>query len=418
MPQVTYEYKVRDNSGKVIQGTLEAEADNTALVVKRLRQMGYVPLDISARGGASGAMRKDLHIPGLGGRVPLKVLAVFSRQFATLISSGLTLFKAITILEEQTEHAALAKIIVEVRVQVERGVSLSEALSKYPKAFNRLFVAMVKAGEASGGLDRALLSLASTIEKQVELRGKIKSAMSYPVAALCIVLAIGAAILLFVVPTFKHIFAELGGKLPTPTLVLVKISNILVNYFPFVLVGLVVFIVAFRYIINTPNGRVAWDVTKLKVPVFGGLMRKTAVSRFTSTLSALLSAGVPVLESLEITRESVNNTVVARGVDSIVDGVKRGEPIAHGLTGHPVFPAMISHMISVGEETGGLDGMLAKASSFLDGEIERTVDSLTSLLEPLMIVVLGGAVGSMVICLYLPMFKVDTLINGNSGSGG
>jgi type IV pilus assembly protein PilC len=414
MPQLTYDYKVRDREGKIVKGSLEAP--ETGLVVKRLREMGYVPIDISARGGAGGAMRKDLHLPGRGGRVPLKVLSVFSRQFATLINSGLTLFKAITILEEQTEHAALAQIIADVRVQVERGISLSEALSQHPKAFSRLYVAMVRAGEVSGSLDRALLSLAATMEKQVELKGKIKSAMAYPVASLCIVLAIAAAILLFIVPVFKGIFNELGGKLPLPTLVLVAISNICVHYFPFVLAGLVLLAIGFRKLINTPNGRVAWDTAKLKAPIFGELMRKTAVSRFTSTLSALLSAGVPVLEALEITRDTVNNVVAAKGVDSIIAGVRKGEPIARGLVGHPIFPAMVTHMINVGEETGALDTMLSKAAAFLDSEIERTVESLTSLLEPLMIVVLGGAVGSMVICLYLPMFKVDTLINnGHNG---
>ena len=414
MPQLTYDYKVRDREGKIVKGSLEAP--ETGLVVKRLREMGYVPIDISARGGAGGAMRKDLHLPGRGGRVPLKVLSVFSRQFATLINSGLTLFKAITILEEQTEHAALAQIIADVRVQVERGVSLSEALSQHPKAFSRLYVAMVRAGEVSGSLDRALLSLAGTMEKQVELKGKIKSAMAYPVASLCIVLAIAAAILLFIVPVFKGIFNELGGKLPLPTLVLVAISNICVHYFPFVLAGLVLLAIGFRKLINTPNGRVAWDTAKLKAPIFGELMRKTAVSRFTSTLSALLSAGVPVLEALEITRDTVNNVVAAKGVDSIIAGVRKGDPIARGLVGHPIFPAMVTHMINVGEETGALDTMLSKAAAFLDSEIERTVESLTSLLEPLMIVVLGGAVGSMVICLYLPMFKVDTLINnGHNG---
>lgn len=416
MPQLTYDYKVRDREGKVVAGSLEAP--NTGLVVKRLREMGYVPIDISARSAAGGAMRKDLHLPGRGGRVPIKVLAVFSRQFATLISSGLTLFKAITILEDQTENAVLAKVVADVRAQVERGVSLSEALSNHPKVFSRLYVAMIRAGEVSGALDKALLSLASTMEKQVELRGKIKSAMAYPVASLCIVLAIAAAILLFIVPVFKGIFKELGGKLPVPTLVLVAISNICVHYFPVVLACLVLVALGFRWFVNTPNGRVAWDTTKLKAPIFGELMRKTAISRFTSTLSALLSAGVPVLEALEITKETSHNVVVAKGVDAVIDGVRKGEPIARRLVDHPVFPSMVTHMVSVGEETGGLDTMLAKAAAFLDGEIERTVESLTSLLEPLMIVVLGGAVGSMVICLYLPMFKVDTLINGNNNNGG
>jgi type IV pilus assembly protein PilC len=409
MAQTTFAYKVRDGSGKLLEGTLDA--DNDTLVATRLRSMGYVPIEIAAKGGASGAMKKDLHLPGMGGRVPLKVLALFSRQFATLVNAGLTLIRALAILEEQTEHAALAKVLTDVRLQVERGVALSEALSAYPKVFGHLYVAMIKAGEASGGLDKALLALAETMEKQVALRGRIKSAMAYPVTAMCIVICIASAILLFIVPIFKGIYKTLGGTLPGPTLILVDISNAVVHFFPFVLVGLVLLVLAMRWFINRPDGRVIWDTTKLKLPIFGGLVRKTALSRFSSTLSALLRAGVPVLEALEITRETVGNVVVARGIDSVIAGVKSGEPLAAGLRGHPVFPTMVTHMMSVGEETGALDDMLAKVSGFLDEEIERTVDALTSLLEPLMIVVLGGAVGAMVVCLYLPMFNVDTLVN-------
>ncbi len=407
MPQTTYAYKVKDAGGKTLMGTLEA--DDTKLVAAKLRAMGYVPLSIEARN--AGAMKRELKLPGMGGHVPLKELAVFSRQFATLINSGMTLIRALGILAEQTEHAGLARIVADVRSQVERGVSLSEALASHPKVFNHLYRAMVRAGEASGGLDRSLLSLAETMEKQVKLRGEIRSAMAYPVAALCIVIAIASGVLLFIVPVFKGIYKSLGGTLPVPTQILVDISSTTVKFFPFVLLGLVAVVVVLKRLVATPDGRVAWDTTKLKVPVFGALVRKTALSRFGSTLSALLRAGVPVLEALEITRDASGNMVVAKGIDSIIDGVQRGEPLAKGLEGHPVFPAMIGHMISVGEETGGLDDMLAKASAFLDGEIERMVGALTSLLEPLLIVVLGGAVGSMVICLYLPMFNVDKLVN-------
>jgi type IV pilus assembly protein PilC len=409
MAQTTFAYKVRDTSGKLIEGTLDA--DNGTLVATRLRSMGYVPIEIAARGGASGAMKKDLHLPGMGGRVPLKILALFSRQFATLINSGLTLIRALAILEEQTEHAALGKVLTDVRLQVERGVALSEALKAHPKVFTHLYVAMIKAGEASGGLDKALLALAETMEKQVALRGKIKSAMAYPVMAMCVVIAIASAILLFIVPIFKGIYKTLGGTLPGPTLILVDLSNAVAKFFPFVLVGLVLLVIALRWFVSRPDGRAIWDTTKLKLPIFGGLVRKTALSRFSSTLSALLRAGVPVLEALEITRETVGNVVVARGIDSVIAGVKGGEPLAAGFTGHPVFPSMVTHMISVGEETGALDDMLSKVAGFLDEEIERTVEALTSLLEPLMIVVLGGAVGAMVVCLYLPMFNVDTLVN-------
>lgn len=408
-----FKYRALETStGRQLTGSLEAPDGD--IVGRRLRDMGYVPIEISAQSAARGTVHKDLHLPGRADHVPLKVLAVFSRQFATLISSGLTLFKAITVLEEQTEHPALAKAVADVRAQVERGVALSEALSKHPKAFSHLYLAIVRAGEASGSLDKSLESLAETMEKQVELKGKVKSAMAYPVASLCITSGIAAAVLLFIVPFFKKIFKQLGGKLPAPTLILVGISNICVHYFPFVLVGLTVLGIALRKLVKTPNGRVAWDTTKLKAPIFGELMRKTAISRFTSTLSTLLSAGVPVLEALEITRETVNNVVVARGVGSIIDGVREGEPIARGLEDHPVFSSMVRHMIGVGEETGSLDDMLSKAAVFLDNEVSRTVESLTSLLEPLMIVVLGGVVGAMIIALYLPMFKVDTLVNGNS----
>jgi type IV pilus assembly protein PilC len=412
MPQTTFAYKVRDSDGKVLQGTLDA--DNTTLVAKRLRQMGYVPINIEAK--SSGSMRKELHFPGRGERVPLKELAVFSRQFATLISAGMTLIRALTVLADQTEHPALAKVLGDMRSQVERGVSLSESLAAHPKVFDRLYIAIVRAGEASGGLDGALISLADQMEKRVKLRGEIKSAMAYPVAALCIVLAIASAVLLFIVPVFKSIYKSLGGTLPAPTRALVAVSDIMVRFFPVVLVVLVLIAMGFRYLISTPNGRVAWDTAKLKAPVFGGLVRKTALSRFSSTLSVLLRAGVPVLESLEITREASGNVVVAKGIESIIDSVKRGEPITKGLEQHPVFPAMISQMIGVGEETGALDDMLTKAAAFLDGEIERTVSALTSLLEPLMIVILGGAVGTMVICLYLPMFNVDKLVNAGGGN--
>jgi type IV pilus assembly protein PilC len=403
----TFAYKVRDSAGKVLEGTLEA--DNTSLVASRLRQMGYTPVNIEPKAGT--VAKKELHLPGMGSRVPLKELAVFSRQFATLITSGLTLIRALTILVEQTEHPALNKVVIDVRGQVERGVSLSAALASHPKVFSRLYIAMVRAGEASGSLDKALLSLADTMEKQVKLRGEIKSAMAYPVAALCIVVVIAAAVLLFIVPIFKSIYKSLNGQLPMPTQILVTVSNIMVNFFPIVLVLLVLAVIGFRYLIKTPNGRVAWDTAKLKAPVFGGLARKTALSRFSSTFSALLRAGVPVLESLEITRDVAGNVVVAKGIDAIISNVRRGDPIARGLDAHPVFPAMMTHMITVGEETGGLDDMLGKAADFLDGEIQRTVNSLTSLLEPLLIVILGGAVGAMVICLYLPMFNVDKLVN-------
>ncbi len=407
MAQTTYAYKVRDTQGNIVEGTLDA--DNQNLVAGRLRQMGYTPINIEAKN--SGAMNKEIHLPGLGNRVGLKQIALFSRQFATLIGAGLTLLRSLSILADQTENANLGRIVVDIRAQVERGISLSQAMSSHPRVFNRLFVAMVRAGEASGGLDQSLLGLAAMLEKQAALRGKIKSAMAYPVAVLSLVLLIVAAIILFIVPIFENIYKSLNGTLPYPTRVLIGLSDFAVKFAIPILVVVVLAVVGLRRWMRTPQGRAVWDTTLLKVPIFGGLMRKTAIERFCSTFSSLLRAGVPVLESLEITKETVNNVVVARSIDSMSEGVRRGEPIAARLANEPIFPPMVAQMMSVGEETGALDAMLSRASTFLEEEIQRTVESLTSLLEPLLIVVLGGAVGSMVICLYLPMFNVAKLVN-------
>jgi len=408
--QTSYAYKVRDAGGKVIEGTIEA--DNPALVAKRLRLMGYTPVNIEPK--SAGGMNRELHIPGLGGHVGLKDIAIFSRQFATLISSGLTLVRSLSILADQTESEALLKIVSDVRSKVESGISLSEALSRHARVFSRLYIAMVRAGEVSGGLDQALVTLADMLEKQAALRGKVKSAMAYPVAVLSLVLLIVSAIILFIVPIFKKIFASLNGTLPLPTRVLIDVSDVAVKLaVPLLALGILVVVLVRRWK-RTPQGRAMWDITMLKVPVFGQLVRKMAVSRFCSTLSSLLRAGVPVLESLEITKETVNNVVVARAIEGMSDGVRRGEPMAGGLGSAPVFPPMVAQMMAVGEETGALDSMLGRASAFLEEEVERMVGSLTSLLEPMMIVVLGGTVGTMVICLYLPMFKVDTLVNPNN----
>jgi len=397
----TYTYKVRDRAGKVLEGSIEA--DSTTLVANKLRQMGYVPLAIDKKAG--GGASKELHI--FKPKVKLKDIAVFSRQFATMINSGLSLLRALSILEEQTESKALAAILKDVRVDVEKGSSLSQSLARHPKAFNRLYIAMVRAGETGGVLDSVLLQLADTIEKQVELRHKIKSAMTYPVAVLALVVLIVTAMLLFIVPTFKGLYADLGGTLPLPTRMLLGVSDILKRFFPIVFAAELGFIWGFKRWIATDKGRGIWDRIKLRIPIFGKLVHKTALARFSRTLASLLRAGVPILEALEITSETVGNTVVANVVMEVQDGVKQGEPIAKRLTEHPeVFPPMVTQMLAVGEETGAVDTMLDKVAEFYEQEIEALVNSLTSLLEPLLIVVLGGAVGAMVVALYMPMFNI------------
>jgi len=405
----TYAYKVRDRDGKIHSGSLDA--DNTALVANRLRQMGYTPISIDKK---TAGFKTELNIPGLSSRVNLKEVSVFSRQFATMISSGLSLLRSLSILSSQTANKHFQSVIDQVRSDIEGGSSLSQALGKHPKQFNRLYISMVRAGESGGSLDKTLTDLADAIEKQVELRGKIRSALTYPIVVLGLVCMILAAMLLFIVPIFKKMYSQLGGTLPAPTLLLIKISNICTTGAPFLIVGGGVLVFLYKRWVKTDAGRSARDTLVLKIPIFGGLIRKTAMARFSATLSSLLSSGVPVLESLEITSETVGNTVVAKGVHAIADGAKRGEPMTRPLQDHPVFPPMEVQMMAVGEETGAIDTLLMKVARFFEEEVERTVDALTSLLEPMLIVVLGGAVGSMVVCLYLPMFDIIKLVGNNN----
>ena len=401
----TYTYKVRDKQGKILQGSLDA--DSTTLVANKLRQMGYVPLAIDKK--ATGGMKTEIKLPGAG-KPKLKDIAVFSRQFAVMIDSGLSLLRALYILEDQTENEVLAKILGEVRQDVEKGTSLSQALGRHPKTFNRLYVSMVRSGETGGNLDQVLVQLADTIEKQVELRQKVKSAMTYPVAVLCLVVLILIAMLIFIVPTFKGLYDDLGGTLPLPTRILLLISSLMVKLLPIFILTIAGSIWAFKRWIQSEKGRAIWDSFKLRVPVFGKLVRLIALTRFSKTLAALLRSGVPILESLEITSDTVGNTVVARAVKDVQEGVKQGEPIAKRLENHDVFPPMVVQMLAVGEETGAVDTMLEKVGDFYEREVEATVDALTSLLEPLLIVVLGGTVGGMVISLYMPMFNIIKLV--------
>jgi type IV pilus assembly protein PilC len=402
----TYAYKVRDKSGKLVEGQLEAE--NAQLVVSKLRSMGYVPIEIEQQGKQS--LSQDLKIPFFSDRIKLKDVSVFSRQFATMINSGLSMLRSLYILAEQTESKPLAAVINQVRMDVERGASLSAALAKHPKAFNRLYVAMVRAGEAGGVLDSVLQRLATTIEKQVELRRKVKSAMTYPAVVSLLVLLLVSAMLLFVIPMFQSIYGQLGGKLPVPTQILIDISNVVRNWWWVVFLVEVAAVWAFRRWIASEEGRKRWDTIKLKMPVFGGLAKKTALARFGRTLSALVRSGVPILESLDIVQETSGNWVVSDAVRDTAQQVKRGEPLSRRLEEHAVFPPMVVQMMAVGEETGALDEMLDKIADFYDQEVEATVNALTSLIEPILIVVMGVVIGGMIISLYLPMFDVINLI--------
>ena len=402
MAAQTFAYRVRDQQGKLVTGTLEAESVN--IVAGKLRHMGFVPVSIESSEKKRGT--REVKIPYFSGRIKLKEVAVFSRQFATMINSGLTLLRALAILSDQTTNQELARIVGEVRNDVEKGVGLSVAMARHPKAFSRLYVAMVRSGEMGGSLDAVLSRLAMTIEKQVELRRKVKSAMTYPIVVGVIVVLILLAMLIFVVPMFKGMYAELDSKLPAPTLVLLAVSTILKKFFPLVILGAGLGVWAGRRWIRTPAGRRSMDAFKLRAPVFGQLAHKTALARFSRSLASLVRAGVPILDALEIVSETAGNVIIADAVTDTQAAVKSGESLAKPLEAHPVFPPMVVQMIAVGEETGALDEMLEKIADFYEAEVEATVEALTSLIEPLLIVVMGVTVGGMVVALYMPMFGI------------
>lgn len=402
----TFTYKVRDQTGGVVTGQLEA--DDPALVAGKLRGMGYTPITIERQ--STNNLSRDLKIPGFSNRVALKEVAVFSRQFATMINSGLSLLRALTILAEQTENPELRRIANQVRIDVEKGSSLSAAMAREPRAFSRLYVAMVRSGEIGGTLDDVLLRLSDTIEKQVELRRKVKSAMTYPTVVAVMVMLIASAMLIFIVPMFKDMYAQLGGTLPFPTRVLLSISNFAKSFWWVIFGSMAGAFFGIRYWSNTEEGRKKYDAIKLRIPVMGGLVRKTALARFSRTLSALVRSGVPILESLEIVAETSGNYVVSVAARDTQRAVKLGDTISRPLEQHDVFPPMVVQMIAVGEETGALDEMLEKIADFYDQEVEATVDALTSLIEPLLMVFMGIVVGGMIISLYLPMFNIIKLI--------
>jgi type IV pilus assembly protein PilC len=399
----TFDYKVRDKTGALVTGQLVG--DNEAIVMTRLRQMGLTPIRVKQ---ASTGLKMEIHLRP--GRIKLKQIAVFCRQFATMVNSGLPILRALSILTDQTESKELAKVLFAVRAGVENGSSLSAAMAEHPKAFNALFISMVKAGETGGVLDEVLLSLADQIEREVELRRQIKSAMTYPIVVVALVTLILAAMLLFVVPQFETIYSSLGGTLPLPTRMLLSVSRAVRTYWYVVLLGAVVASFLFRRYKKTEAGRARVDAVKIRIPIFGPLFHKVALARFASTLGMLLRSGVPILQALDNVNETVNNRVIGDAVDDVKTSVREGESIAKPLGRHKAFPPMVVQMMAVGEETGAVDTMLDKVAEFYNSEVTATVEAMTSLIEPLLIAVIGAAVGAAVIALYMPMFSVINLL--------
>ncbi len=401
----SYAYRVRTREGRVLEGKMEADGESA--VAARLRSQGFIPVQITK--DAKVSMQMEISI--LPERVKLKDLAVFTRQFATMINSGLSLLRALNILAEQTENKTLAKTIGLLRDDVQRGSSLSAAMSKHPKIFSTLLVAMVRAGETGGQLDVVLNRVADNYEADYKLRQKVKSAMTYPVVVAGIAVLLLTVMLIFIVPTFAGMFEGLGGDLPLPTKVLLALSNQAKILIPiFLVLTIAIFVIYKRLRASNADARLFFDKVKLRIPIFGDLFQKVAVSRFTRTLALLLRAGVPVLQAFDIVSETTGNEVLTRAAMDAKESIRSGESMNAPLARHDVFPPMVVQMIAVGEDTGAVDTMLDKVSDFYDQEVESTTESLTSLIEPIMVAVLGGIVGAMVIALYMPMFKIFDLI--------
>ena len=405
MPQNDYLVKARSRSGRLVSSKMRALSEADALT--RVRQQGMTPIAVEP---VNSGLKREITFGK--GRVKTKDLAIFSRQFATMLSSGLPILRCLAILSEQTQSTRLRDLLIEVRDEVEKGDSLSEAFARH-KEFPALLVSMVRAGEVGGFLDSTMVQIADSLEADVRLRGKIKGALTYPIAVGIIAVLIVTGMLIFVVPVFSELFASFGGELPLPTQMLVNMSNLVKNPLFFVPILVIILTFTFWYRANKDSLRVRQvvDPMKFRLPVFGKLLQKVALARFTRNFSTLMHAGVPILGALDIVGETAGNIVISRAVVSVKESVRQGTGIAKPLSEHAVFPNMVVQMIAVGEDTGALDDMLRKIADFYDQEVEATTEQLMALIEPIMIMVLGGIVGAMIVAMYLPIFKIFELIN-------
>ena len=402
----TFAFSGRTRAGQTITG--ERAADTMDAAVASLRREQILVTQISPAKEKAAKAEKAVKDKA----VAAKNLAIFTRQFSVMIDAGLPLVQCLEILGNQEEDKNFSAVILSTRAEVESGASLADAMRKHPKAFDDLFTNMIAAGEAGGILDTILKRLAVYIEKAVKLKGQVKSAMIYPIAVISIATLVVGVILWKVIPTFANLFAGLGAELPLPTRVVIALSNNLVRFGPFVIVGLCAMGYGFKAYYATPGGRRTIDALSLKVLVIGPLLRKIAVARFCRTLSTLLASGVSILEALDITARTSGNAIVEEGILTTRKSIERGETIAEPLKKTAVFPSMVVQMIGVGEATGALDTMLAKIADFYEEEVDVAVAGLLTLLEPIMIAFLGGVVGGIVIAMYLPIFDLISKMTG------
>lgn len=397
-----FKYLAKDLSGRDVAATIEAE--NERAVVAELRKKGLIILSVSEEVHSGTGIKK--------GRRKVKGgdLVIFGRQLATMVDAGLPLIQSLDTLAEQADSPSLKGVLEDVVKSIEQGATFSEAIAAHPKVFSSLFINMVKAGEASGTLAEILDRIAGYMESAIALKRKVKSAMMYPIIVCSMAITITTVLLIKVIPVFGKIYDSFGSALPTPTQMLLDFSGMLRSYFPFILGAIVVGIVLLKKYIKTEAGALRFDRFKFNVPIFGPIFRKVAVSRFSRTLSVLVKSGVPILSALDIVAKTAGNKLVERAVNQAMEEIKKGENIADPLAASQVFPPMVTKMIAVGEESGKLEIMLSKISDFYDSQVDAAVSGLTSLIEPLLIAFLGIVVGGIVICMFLPIFRLSSIV--------
>ena len=399
----TFAYKAKNWDGKIVSSEMECE--NKEACISKLREKGYFVINIAEKKGSGGG-----GFSLFGGSVSSQEVSIFARQFATMIGSGVPLVRCLTILQSQAENPYFKKVINQIRTDVEGGATFSKALEKHPKVFNNLFCSLVKAGEIGGILDTILERLADYLESSEALKAKIKGAMTYPIVVFAIAGLVVIALVMFVLPQFKEIFLGMNIELPWATQFLLSLSDFMVGWWFVVIPGIILVPLLIWKFFQTKTGSRIWDTNILRVPNLGMMMRKVAVAKFTRTLGTLISSGVPILQALEVTSQTAGNCVIAEAVDKTRISIREGESIAEPLKSSGVFPPMVVQMIAVGEETGELDKMLTKIADFYDTEVDTAVKGLTSVIEPLVIVVLGIVIGGIVMAVFMPMLK---LVNVN-----
>lgn len=409
-----YSYEALDKGSRNIKGDIDAP--NEEVVLDKLRGMGYYPVKI-AKAKTEAGKTDLLAMPGLRyffHKVKTKHIVTFTRQLATLIDAGLPILRSLSILSEQVESVIFKEVIIDMSTEIESGGTLSDAMAKHPKQFDKLFVNMIRAGEIGGVLEAVLNKIAEFLEKRQMLIGKVKAAMMYPLVVIILAGGIVTFILVFIMPKFQDIFAQLGADLPTPTRLLIQASNIMLHQTW--IIGIIAFLIWFTYkkLNSNMKSKYYLDKIKLKLPVFGALLQKIAIARWASTLATLITSGVPILQALDIVRESSGNEVISKSMIEVYQSIKDGDTIHEPLARCWVFPPLVVHMIAVGEETGAIDQMLNKVAEAYEREVDDAVSALTSIIEPLLIVFLGVVVGGIVIALYLPLFNIPKAMGKQS----